>query len=181
MQTADSLENTLMLGKIEGRRRRGQQRMRWLNGITNAMDMNLCKLQEIVRNREAWRAAVHEMVKSDTTGWLNNNNVMTIGSYFHSNYNPWTKHLLFFQVKYKAHLASPIDLAALLERLFRGQQLCHHARCWALGFAITAILASAILQLIKGLNFFQEILGYSSQSQYIIFFPLCLLPTWTSL
>ena len=67
MQTADSLENTLMLGKIEGRRR-GRQSMRWLNGITNAMDMNLGKLQEIVRNREAWRAAVHEIVKSDTTG-----------------------------------------------------------------------------------------------------------------
>ena len=67
MQTADSLENTLMLGKIEGRRR-GRQSMGWLNGITNAMDMNLGKLQEIVRNREAWRAAVHEIVKSDTTG-----------------------------------------------------------------------------------------------------------------
>ena len=67
MQTADSLEKTLMLGKIEGRRR-GRQRMRWLNGITNAMDMNLGKLQEIVRNREAWRAAVHEIVRSDTTG-----------------------------------------------------------------------------------------------------------------
>ena len=67
MQTADSLEKTLMLGKIEGRRG-GRQRMRWLNGITNAMDMNLGKLQEIVRNREAWRAAVHEIVRSDTTG-----------------------------------------------------------------------------------------------------------------
>jgi len=68
MQTADSLEKTLMLGNIEGRRRRGRQRMRWLNGITDAMDMNLGNLQEIVRNREAWRAAVHEIVRSDTTG-----------------------------------------------------------------------------------------------------------------
>ena len=68
MQTADSLEKTLMLGNIEGRRRRGRQRMRWLNGITDAMDMNLGNHQEIVRNREAWRAAVHEIVRSDTTG-----------------------------------------------------------------------------------------------------------------
>ena len=66
MQTVDSLEKSVMLGKIEGRRRRGHQRMRWLDNITNAMDMNLGELRETVRAREAWHAAVHGAAKSWT-------------------------------------------------------------------------------------------------------------------
>ena len=65
-QRTDSFEKTLMLGKIEGRRRRGRQRMRWLDGITDLMDMRLGKLQELVVDREAWRATVHRITKSQT-------------------------------------------------------------------------------------------------------------------
>ena len=80
IQRADSLKKTLMLGKIEGKRKRGQQRMRWLDSITNSMDMYLSKLWEILKDREAWRAAVHEVVMNRTQ--LSNRTTQTTCGYW---------------------------------------------------------------------------------------------------
>ena len=90
MQRADSLENIFMLEKIESRRRRGQQKMRWIHGITDSMDMNLTVVQEMLKDREARRTAVHEVTELDTTERLNKNN--------NNNHTFFRSFILTFQV-----------------------------------------------------------------------------------
>ena len=89
MQRTDSLEKTLMLGKTEGRRRRGRQRMRWLNGIKDSMDVSLSELQKSVRDREAWHAAIHGVADSDTTDQLNWTELMVLESVLVSFFYKW--------------------------------------------------------------------------------------------
>ena len=125
MWRADLLEKTLMLGKIEGRRRRGWQRMRCLDAITDSMAMRLSKLQEIVKDKEVWHAAVHGVTGSDMTDWLNNKRTLTRYLTFSGHWNPicWPKDL-------KSYWRTFLRSSWIFHFIWGSQEYCQHSFWW---------------------------------------------------